>query len=96
MFNILILVSLLFFPVSVYAETWICFDQVSKEITKMVEGDGLKFGICGLNNSNIIPDCILADGIEWNNAKNENIKVDDSMDIGKRVIFLTPKKLLKE
>ena len=71
------------------AEPWICFDEVSKQITKKAWGDGTKLGIAGDNNSNIIAGCILATKEEYDTVGQGNMKVDDSLSIGDRVVDMT-------
>jgi len=72
-----------------YAEPWVCFDDTTKHVTRTYGGDGFKAGICGKNNSNIIPTCILATASEFAKAKTAYQKVDVSIVTGDRVIPLT-------
>lgn len=89
MLCLLTLVLSLFLTTQVYAEQWVCFDSVTKRVNKVVEGDGMRLGICGLNNSNIDPNCILATAQEYDLAKQAYKKVDKSVISGSRVIDLT-------
>ena len=71
------------------AEPWICYDRITKQVTKKAWGDGTKLGIAGDNNSNIIAGCILATKEEYDTASQGNMKVDDSLSIGDRVVDMT-------
>lgn len=72
-----------------FAEQWICFNPTTKYVESTIEGDGMVLGICGLNNSNIRSDCILATKLEYDKAKQAYQKVDTSIVTGSRVIDLT-------
>ena len=84
-----ILLASILLTTTAYAEDWICFDSGDKHINRTVNGDGLRLGISGINNSNIDPDCILAVAPEFTNAKLAFKKVDTGLALGSRVIDWT-------
>lgn len=82
-----LIILLLFIP-NVYSEQWICFDSVTKQVTSKKEGDGTVLGLCGANNSNIHPDCILANKTEYDSFS-EYKKYDASVVTGNRIVDMT-------
>ena len=71
------------------AERWVCFDATTKRIKRTAIGDGLRLGICGKNNSNIIPTCIEANLQEYTDAQLPYKKIDVSVVSGNRITDLT-------
>lgn len=72
-----------------FAETWVCFNASSKYVEKRLDGDGFILGVCGLNNSNIIPTCILATPTEYAKASDRFTKYDASVVSGSRIVDMT-------
>lgn len=89
MLRLFILVLSLLICSKSYAENWVCFDSTSKQIKSTLHGDGMNLGICGLNNSNIRPDCILATEEEYQAAKQSYKKYDPSIISGNRIVDMT-------
>lgn len=88
---IITLIILLLTTPTVFAEPWVCFDSATKKVKRTVTGDGFKLGICGLNNSNIKSNCILATKDEYRKSKNLYVKVD--VTATPRVVDLTAQEI---
>jgi hypothetical protein len=82
---LLIATIFLFISSSAFAEKWVC-EKATK--TVRTQGDGFKLGICGKNNTNINPKCILATDEEYN-LSGQFKKIDKSIVSGPRVIDMT-------
>ena len=89
--NILVKIILTIFLTSTtcFAESWVCFDSTTKYVQVRMQGDGLSLGITGLNNSNIIPTCILATTEEYAKASDRFTKYDASVVTGSRIVDMT-------
>lgn len=87
MYRWLILVlSILLLTTNAFAEKWVC--QKGNSLIKK-EGDGVRLGVCDVNNTNIAPQCILATEEEYNLASQQYKKLDKSIVTGSRIIDMT-------
>jgi hypothetical protein len=88
----------LFFATTAAAENWICYDETTKQVTRKVQGDCLKLGLCsGFNNTGLQDNCFEASLIEWEDSKAGNKKFDGSIISGSRVVPMTQEEIdLKE
>ena len=59
-----------------HAEMWIC--QEGSNLVKK-QGDGLRLGICGKNNANILPNCIEATKEQYDEAGSPNKKLENGV-----------------
>lgn len=85
-----ILVFLLLFAGIANAELWVCENNM---VLKAFDGDGYRLGICGLNNTNIISNCIEATASEYVLAKLQYKKLDTEQPVGGRVVDWTQQEI---
>ncbi len=73
-----------------YAEKFVCYDDTTKHITKVRQGDCKVMGIClGNNNTGMLSNCFYATHSEYDQAKQSHKKVDTAQAVGSRVIDWT-------
>lgn len=94
------MLALIFVTTNVYAEKWICYENVTEgattydKIVKRVVGDCIKKGICtGPNNTGLNPGCFEAEGSEWADSANEYSEVIITNLNGDRVKSLSQGKI---
>jgi len=88
--NIIVSSLILLIATTAHAERWVCYDGATFSITKRVEGDCLRLGICsGYNNTGIQANCVEATSVEWDKSAQQYVKFDTSVVSGSRVVDLT-------
>ncbi len=94
--KLIVILATLFIPSICHAEHWICWQSTTigtvtyNAVTKRVEGDCLKMGICtGQNNTGISPECFEAKGGEFNLANNQFAVADSNQSAGNRISALS-------
>lgn len=81
--KIIIILLFLSYCSAASAERWVCQQGLN---LRRFTGDGYVAGICGKNNTNIIPSCIEATLIEYNLSAQAYKKLDTNASVGSRVI----------
>lgn len=92
-FRLLILVASLLITTNAFAVNMVCFEQGTNNTQRRLQGDCYKKGVCqGYNNTNILPNCIIATQEEYNKASDRFTEYDANVVSGSRIVDMSTQK----